>query len=113
VRGADGFAPGIGAAGVDVFILGEVQDFHCNGEKRVLQPRGRDDARGHRSAGLKTAATSAKSGPPPFQAQGKRKAGATGHRALALTGLKTRHYSGEKQVPLERLVDMEVSRKKD
>ena len=28
VGGADGFAPGIGAVGVDVFVLGEVQGLH-------------------------------------------------------------------------------------
>ena len=33
--GADGFAPGIGAVGVDVFVLGEGQGLGYNGEKQV------------------------------------------------------------------------------
>jgi hypothetical protein len=33
--GADGFAPGIGVVGVDVFVLGEGQDLDYNREKRV------------------------------------------------------------------------------
>lgn len=104
MRGADGFPPGIGALGVDLFVLGEVQ--------------GLDE-------GLWRRAATAKSSPP-------RKAGATGHRgplaAVALAGLKTaattangfaglktRHYNGEHKWErlLERVVDMEVSRRKD
>ena len=66
VGGADAFAPGIGAVGVDVFVLGEVQGLDENGEKRI--PRcSRDDTRAL--------------------------------AAIALPGLKTRHYNGEKQVP--------------
>ena len=56
MRGADGFAPGIGVVGVDVFGLGEGQDLDCNREKRF--PRcPRDDTEALAAivlAGLKT-----------------------------------------------------------
>src|SRR6266404_4575966 len=96
VGGADAFAPGIGAVGVDVFVLGEVQGLDENGEKRI--PRcSRDDTRALAAiglAGLKTAATTAKS---RSLATLRDDTGALA--AIALPGLKTRHYNGEKQVP--------------
>jgi hypothetical protein len=64
--GADGFAPGIRAEGVDVFVLGEVQGLARRGYKGEKQvPRyARDDTGALAAvalAGLKTAATKAKS----------------------------------------------------
>ncbi len=106
---ADGFAPGIGAVGVDVFVLGEGQGLDYNGEKRIALPQGRGGRRGALAA-------------------------------IALAGLKTRHYNlrawkaqrygcaargvrqwrpsakvkeHKEERSLERLVDIEVSRKKD
>ena len=65
MRGADGFAPGIGVVGVDVFVLGEGQGLD--------QGFGRDTTAKSRS----------------LAALGMTR----GLAAIALAGLKTRHYN--------------------
>jgi hypothetical protein len=93
--GADGFAPGIGVVGVDVFGLGEVQDLGLRRRKARPSAQGRHRALAAIAlAGLKTAATTAKS---RSLATLRDDTGALA--AVALAGLKTRHYNGEKQIP--------------
>ena len=67
--GADGFAPGIGVVGVDVFVLGEGQGLD--------QGFGRDTTAKSRS----------------LAALGMTR----GLAAIALAGLKTRHYTGRRR----------------
>ena len=133
VGGADGFAPGIGVVGVDVFVLGEGQDLD---EGLAEIGEGGGGATTAKSRSLAKLGIREKQ--PASEGGRYRTPGALG--AIALAGLKTRHYNlrawkaqrygwptwrgvrqwrpstnmneHKEERSLERLVDMEVSRKK-
>ncbi len=97
MRGADGFAPGIGALGVDVFVLGEVQ-----GLDEGLAEIGEGRERGKRfiTEGTETGAQSARRVIAP-------------HSKVRQWRVSAKMSERKEERSLERLVDMEVSRKKD
>ena len=86
VGGADGFAPGIGAVGVDVFVLGEGQ-----GLDEGLAEIGEGGGGFGFQLALGDSGEEASEGGTEI-ARGHKAAG-KGARGLALAGLKTRHYN--------------------
>ncbi len=169
VGGADGFAPGVGVVGVDVFVLGEGQGLHESlaeigeggggfGLHLALGDSGEEAseggakiAGGYKAAGQVIGDLLARG----LASKGLGRRGCDGEKqvprcsrddtgalaAIALAGLKTRHYNlrawnaqrygwsarrgmrqwrpstnmkeHKEERSLERLADMEVSRKKD